>query len=144
MKRVLLVLWVLIMSFGLTSCEIFDDAINCADNLDLVLPLNCQVIVLENGVASNNYPVSITYTKYDCDGSEKAFPLKSDNPTGMVASSLWKFNIKNNNDYVTLEVYSDGKYSFQERVTETRSYDMNSTYNELNTQIIYLYFTVKN
>ena len=143
MKKVLILLAVMIMSFA-TSCELFDSPLDCADNLDLVLPLNCQVIVLENGVASNNYPVSITYTKHDCDGTEKEFSLKSDNPTGMVASSLWKFNIKNNNDYVTLEVYSDGKYSFQERVTETRSYDMNSTYNELNTQIIYLYFTVNN
>ena len=142
MKKIFLVLGVLIMSFGISSCELFDDVLNCADNLDGVLALNCQVIVVENGVASNNYPISITYTKHDCDGSEKAFPLKSDNPTGMVASAYWKFNMKNNNDYITLEVYSDGKYSFQKRVTETRTYDINTTASECS-EIIYLYYSVE-
>jgi len=128
MKRLVFVFCAL-MVFSLTSCHEYEDAIDCSKNQELEFYSTCTVIVQENGIPQSGYPITIKYTKWRCNGESSTFTnTYTTNSEGRCWTSEWTFSLHNNNDYVVLEAFTDGKYSFQERKFGTNTFDSFTTH----------------
>lgn len=132
MKKVFFIL--VVMMISLTSCDLFQDSLECSKNVDKSFSSQCTVHVYKSGEPYEGVMVSMRYTKYRCDGTQTNM---ADNPTtnsqGIVVSPNFSFNLNNNNDYVELFVECEGEYQTQtfedSNVSDAYQYPVLYTFN---------------
>lgn len=124
MKKVLIVLAVMIMSFA-SSCELFDSVLDCEEDRAIVFKGATTVYVYDEDTKEpiKGELVKITYTKYRCDGSTTPmWSTPSTNSYGEGISNTYTIDIKNHNDYIVITA------KYYENV-QTKTYDENNINN---------------